>query len=157
MTTWALCIALLIYSLLISLPVAYAHPPDIDTLLDDTLLFVALASSVVCNSVQFISSKPRIFVRRKRRCVKNIFQELGPYHVRRAYCMKESTFWKLNRVLLPYIPNIPIRKRKRGKTTNGDISSSMKLSMAIRYFAGGSPSDLMSSHGVGFNSVYDSV
>ena len=29
--------------------------------------------------------------------------------------------------------------------------------MAIRYFAGGCPADIMSSHGVGYNDVYNSV
>ena len=33
----------------------------------------------------------------------------------------------------------------------------MKLSMAIRYFAGASPYDLMSSHGIGYNDVYNGV
>ena len=69
--------------------------------------------------------------------------------------MKESTFWKLNSILLPYLPKQ--RKRKRGKTPNGEINSSQKLSVAIRYFAGGAPHDLMSSHGIGYNDVYSSI
>ena len=71
--------------------------------------------------------------------------------------MSESTFWKLNSILLPYFASTKKRKRKRGKTPNGDINTSQKLSMAIRYFAGGSPQDLMASHGIGYSSVYDSV
>ena len=31
------------------------------------------------------------------------------------------------------------------------------MSIAIRYFAGGSPCDLMSSHGVGYSDVYRSI
>ena len=36
-------------------------------------------------------------------------------------------------------------------------SLTLRLSIAIRYFAGASPSDLMSSHGVGYSDVYRSV
>ena len=56
---------------------------------------------------------------------------------------------------MPYLPKQ--RKRKRGKTSNGEINSSQKLSVAISYFAGGAPHDLMSSHGIGYNDVYNSI
>ena len=69
--------------------------------------------------------------------------------------MKESIFWELNSILAPYLPKQS--KRKRGWTPNGDVTDSAKLSMAIHYFYGGSPHDLTSSHGVGYNAVYDSV
>ena len=48
-------------------------------------------------------------------------------------------------------------KRKRASTQNSDINSSQTLSIALNYFAGASPSDLIISHGVGYNAVYDSV
>ena len=37
------------------------------------------------------------------------------------------------------------------------ISMTLCFSIAIRYFAGGSPFDLMSSHGVGYSDVYRSI
>ena len=40
---------------------------------------------------------------------------------------------------------------------NGGISMTLRLSIAIRYFAGGSPLDLMTSHGVGYSDVYSSI
>ena len=40
---------------------------------------------------------------------------------------------------------------------NGGISMTLRLSIAIRYFAGGSPFDLMTSHGVGYSDVYRSI
>ena len=151
MLTWSLNTVLILYLFLILLPSVYAIPNP-DLLAKDTALAVALVSNIICEVCIHQSStrKEREWVPRKRRCIKNIFQELGPYHVRRSYRMNENTFWKLNAVLLPYIPNIPTRKRKRGKTPNGDIFSSQKLSIAIRYFAGGSPYDLMTSHGIGY-------
>ena len=40
---------------------------------------------------------------------------------------------------------------------NGGIPMTLRLSITIRYFAGGSPLDLMSSHGVGYCDVYRSI
>ena len=40
---------------------------------------------------------------------------------------------------------------------NGDISTSVRLALALRYFAGGSPYDLMVKYGVSHSSVFDSV
>ena len=130
---WQMYTALIIYCLLLIVPVARSSSiEDIDGVIDDALASVALVASVVLESnFLFYGSRSRIFVRRKRKFVKTIFEELGPYHVRRSYRMKEATFWKLNSILLPYLPKK--RKRKRGWTPNGPISSSHKLSMAISY------------------------
>jgi hypothetical protein len=40
---------------------------------------------------------------------------------------------------------------------NGAISTSVRLALALRYFAGGSPYDLMAKYGVSHTSVFDSV
>ena len=50
------------------------------------------------------------------------------------------------------------RKRKRKNHDNhqppcGFIPTAARMSISIRYFAGGSPYDLMSVHGVGYNDV----
>ena len=130
---------------LLLLSTVYASP-NYDLLTKDTVIAIALVSNIICEVCSYMdnSRKERGWVPRKRRCVKDIFQELGPYHVRRSYCMNESTFWKLNSILLPYIPNLSTRKRKRDNNPNGDIHSSQKLFMSIRYFVG-SPSNLMPS------------
>ena len=49
------------------------------------------------------------------------------------------------------------KKRKRGKTPNGDIGPCSLLSVALRWFAGGEPIDIMQTHGVGYDGVYKSV
>ena len=49
------------------------------------------------------------------------------------------------------------KKRKRGRTPNGDIDCSSQLSAAIRWFAGGEPIDTIQTHGVGYYEVYKSV
>ena len=156
MMTWQLYTALVLYCLLLLFPVACSNTLDIDAIIDDTVCSVTLASSVVVDATILITGlRSRRFVPRKRKCVEVIFKELGPYHVRRSYRMQEATFWKLNSLLLPYLPKQ--RKRKRGWTPNGAITSAIKLSMAICYFAGASPHDLMSSHGIGYNNICNGV
>ena len=156
MMIWQLYTALVLYCLLLLFPVACSNTLDIDAIIDDTIFCVTLASSVVVDATILITGlRSRRFVQRKRKCVDVIFKEIGPYHVRRSYRMKEATFWKLNSLLLPYLPKK--HKQKRGWTPNGAISSLMKLSMAICYFAGASPHDLMLSHGIGYNDAYNGV
>jgi hypothetical protein len=43
------------------------------------------------------------YIKRTRRPVHTIFQELGPIYARRAYRMHEDDFWHLHRLLLPYL------------------------------------------------------
>lgn len=69
--------------------------------------------------------------------------------------MPEVLFWKLHGLLQPYCQRQT--KRKRGATPNGDIPSSAKLSMALRWFAGGEPADIFQNHGVHYSEVYTSV
>ena len=74
-------------------------------------------------------------VQRERKPVDKIFSDLGPRLFRKCYRMPEVLFWKLHGLLQPYCQRQT--KRKRGATPNGDIPSSAKLSMALRWFAGG--------------------
>jgi len=67
----------------------------------------------------------------------------------------QRTFLFLYDNLEPYLTHG--QKRKRGKTPNGDIDRSARLSMALRWFAGGDPLDIMQIHGVSFGEVYKSV
>jgi hypothetical protein len=57
-------------------------------------------------------------------------------------------------MLEPYLKSKP---RLRGKPPNGEIATSSRLSMAIRWFAGGDPLDIFQVHGVGVNEVMTSV
>jgi hypothetical protein len=95
-------------------------------------------------------------VRRKRRRVSSIMYELGS-HVNRFYRMSPKSFWKLHRLLLPYMEGGQNKKRKRGKTPNGPIATTLRLSIALRYFAGGCPIDISLVHGVAHSEVFVSV
>jgi len=94
---------------------------------------------------------------RTRRFVNSIFYELGPYYVRRAYRMDAASFWELHRILKPCLESKkkPTHKRKGAK--NGLISTEIRLSSAIRYFAGGRPDDISLVHGISHSEVFNSV
>ena len=95
-----------------------------------------------------------------RRYVNSIFQELGPYYVRRAYQMHAPSFWKLLKLLDPYLNSQSMHKqktRKGGGAKNGIISNATRLSCAIRYFAGGRPEDIGIAHGVSHCQVFRSA
>lgn len=100
---------------------------------------------------------------RVRRTVKSIFREHGPYYVRRAYRMTEEAFWELHSLLDPLITSDYRRKpgsrekKHRNGSKNGIISSDIRLSVAIRYFAGGRPEDISIGHGISHSEVFVSV
>ena len=53
--------------------------------------------------------------------------------------MSTRSFWILLNYIKPYM-KVP---RKRGKTPNGDVEPATQLSIALRWFAGGDPLDIM--------------
>ena len=95
---------------------------------------------------------------RERKRVSDIFNELGPYYVRRAYRMTSSDFWALLSIVEPYIvvPKSPRKKHKNG-AKNGLITPEIRLSSALRYFAGGRPEDIALVHGISHTEVFNSV
>jgi hypothetical protein len=104
------------------------------------------------------------FIRRERRDVGSLFRELGPIYSRRAYRMDIESFWELHRLLRPYLrgrvrptaSSNPKKKRRYG-AANGIITTPIRLSIALRYFAGGSAYDIALTHGVSHTEVYNSV
>lgn len=95
-------------------------------------------------------------VRRQRVPVQVIFQRLGPRLFRKAYRMSEALFWKLHDLIFPPALSTS-NERLRGSTPNGDIPFSTRLSIALRWFAGGEPIDILQVHGVSYQQVYISV
>lgn len=103
-----------------------------------------------------------------------VFHLLGPYYFRRAYRMTYPSFVKLHEALQDGIKVAAARKvakRVEGReaTTrqyvsnpaprppNGAIHSSVRLAIALRYFAGGSMYDLSPLYGVSFTDCKNSV
>ena len=77
---------------------------------------------------------PGTLKERERVEPQEIFCKLGTRSVRKVYRMTEDSFWNLHFFLLPTLQQ---SKRKRGSTPNGGGSSAARLSMALRWFAGG--------------------
>jgi hypothetical protein len=75
--------------------------------------------------------------------------------------MTESAFWELHGMLEPYMSSIRLRggrlKTHRNGGKNGLIPTEIRLSAAIRYFAGGRPEDIAISHGIAHSEVFYSV
>jgi DDE superfamily endonuclease len=100
--------------------------------------------------------------KRTRRYVNDIFNEQGPIYVRRAYRMQSSSFWELHRMLKAGIAasqnthEVSCKTHKNG-AKNGLISTSVRLSVALRYFAGGRPDDIALVHGISHSEVFNSV
>ena len=96
---------------------------------------------------------------RTRKNVNDTFAELGPYYVRRAYRMHADSFWALHRLLKVGIVSAkPFRtKTHKDGAKNGLIPSTVRLSAALRCFAGGRPEDISLVHGMSHSEVFNSV
>ena len=109
----------------------------------------------------FINSKGgqvgRKIIRRQRKFVESMITELGCCAVR-AYRMKFETFNKLHDLLKDKLEDeFNPRSNEFDPMPNGFISTKLRLSAAIRFFAGGSVYDIMLTHGISRQSVYDSI
>jgi hypothetical protein len=101
-------------------------------------------------------------VSRVRITVSSVFRQLGAYYVPRAYRMDAVTFWKLHRMLNPYLggrirPHYRSKKKNRNGGVNGIIPSTIRLAAALRYFAGSSVYDIALIHGISVTEVHQSV
>ena len=91
------------------------------------------------------------FIPRRRKPMKEIFRELGPALTRRAYRMTDESFWTLFKILEPFLKercssetnDESSKKTHRNGAKNGLIPLTTRLSVAIRFFAGGRPEDIM--------------
>ena len=91
---------------------------------------------------------------RTQRTVAEIFNELGPYFQKRAYRMDTKSFYRLHRILFPFLRyNI---ERPNG-APNGLVTSSIRLAAALHFFAGGSLYNIAVVHGISVCKVYNSV
>jgi hypothetical protein len=107
--------------------------------------------------------------KRVRRSVAEIYHCLGSIYFRRAYRMSYYSFLRLHEKLEAKIEDVASkvrgysRKEANGENwsappiPNGIISSSVRLAIAIRYFAGASPYDIMVKFGVSHTSIFESI
>jgi hypothetical protein len=91
-------------------------------------------------------------IKRTRKSVEGMMDELGCYATR-AYKSSLESFDRLHQHILPELEKqLGVKERKRGATPNSD-----RLSADIRFFSGSSIYDIMLSHGLGLQSVYESA
>jgi len=113
---------------------------------------------------------PRIAIRRQRGSVADVFQCLGPSIFRRAFRMTFDSFWRLYSILSPHILSSLAEGSKyvcKGGRAggnyslppirNGPILHSIRLGASLRYFAGGSPYDIMYIFGISYSEVLTSM
>jgi hypothetical protein len=92
-----------------------------------------------------------------------MFHELAPIYARRAYHMDTDSFLALHRLLCPHLKgrvrpaSLQSKKKFCTGAVNGIIPSTIRLSIALRYFSGRSSYDISLTHGVSHTEVYKSV
>jgi hypothetical protein len=101
-------------------------------------------------------------ISRVRVSVSAVFKQLGTYYVPRAYRMDALSFWRLHRLLRPYLggrinPSSNSKKKNKNGGKNGIISSTIRLAVALRYFAGSSVYDVALIHAISVTEVHQSV
>ena len=95
-------------------------------------------------------------IKRKRLNVDEHFLSMDPALFRRKYRMGFDSFYKLLDILEPHLKDTG-EDMKFGSTPNGPITKSARLSMALRYFAGGDPADICDHHGCSLDEPLRSV
>ena len=139
-----------------------------------TVILPAVFAAVRYKKIRGRSCRPqrsiRIATPRERTSVSEIFNSMGERMFRRAFRMTFDAFWRLHSILLPHLLTaISINRnyvRKGGReggnyslppTPNGPISPSIRLGAALRYFAGGSPYDIVLAFGISYSEMMTSV
>ena len=95
-------------------------------------------------------------IKRQRLNIEEYIRTMPAREFRRRYRMDKASFYNLLDVISPHLPSNG-SVRKRGATPNGIITHKARLSMALRYCAGGDPLDISHIHGVHSDEVLNSL
>ena len=97
--------------------------------------------------------------RRRKDFSKDIVIPLGEVYFRRSYRMKVKSFYNLHAILKKELEYefLPQVQKNRRKNSTYHIDLKIRLSAALRFFAGEDPYDIMISHGISHSSVYRSI
>ena len=96
-------------------------------------------------------------IKRQRKSVLDVYNELGRSLFRRAFRMSIETFFKLYDILKQDIENCVNHSSEGNKGPNGKIHSSVRLACALRIFAGSDPMDLITTFGIAKADVHKSL
>ena len=103
--------------------------------------------------------KQKEIPRKRKNFREDIVIPLGDVYFRRSYRMKIQSFYILYSILKSELENefLPQVQNNRRKQSKYHIDLKIRLSAALRFFAGGDPYDIMISHGISHSSVYRSI
>lgn len=120
--------------------------------LQESATAAAFAYSIIQDEEEALRGpRTRPYTIQRRRADPRSFQNnMSDYYFKRSFRMSKTRFNCLVDLLSPYISG-------GGQAVNGPITASMRVGVAIRYFAGGSSYDLMGTNGIGHSTVYDCV
>ncbi len=119
-----------------------------------------LMSLIFFHTIALCGVKDNNLHRVRKNLEKDIFNPLGDKYLRRSYRMSKEAFYNLHDLIQPELKNhfFPKNGGTRSVEENSYlINTEIRLSIAIRYFAGACPYDLMLTHGVCYASVFNSV
>ena len=110
------------------------------------------------------SKKGKKNIIRQRKEVESMFAELGN-KARRSYRMSVQSFLYLHDILEDDLnayfsrtsTSADVAEDERAGAPNGRIPTKLRLSAAIRFFAGGDASDIVLTHGMAYSTFYESV
>ncbi|KAL7526717.1 hypothetical protein ACHAWF_001886 [Thalassiosira exigua] len=95
--------------------------------------------------------------KRKRKDMDEYISSMDDKLFQRHYRMSKAAFFKLLDIIGDHLPNTGEGKQTRGGPPNGPVTKEARLSMALRYCAGGDPLDISSVHGVATNYILDNL
>ena len=90
--------------------------------------------------------------KRKRKDMAEYLGSMDEKLFQRRYRMSKDAFYMLLDIIGDHLPSTG-EDRKRGSTPNGNVTREARLSIALRYCAGGDPLDIASMHGMPDNYV----
>ena len=96
-------------------------------------------------------------IKRMWESVKYMFTQPGGYAMR-AWKSDLDQFNLLCGTLRPFLEEqFGTRERLKGETPNGVVSNKLRLSAAIQFYSGASVYDLILSHGLGRQTIYNNI
>ena len=96
-------------------------------------------------------------VKRQRLDVDDHFSRMDHRLFCKKYRMGKDSFYTLLDILEPHMKSTGEDRGRPGSVPNGPITKSSRLSMALRYCAGGDPADIADHHGVKTDELTKSI
>ena len=124
-----------------------------------SVFFLMMLAMVYHSMTYFYNTREEIH-RERKDIETDIFLPLGHYYFCRAYRMDKDSFYNLHDILRVQLEDHFFPKGGGSRCQENNpylIKTELRLSMAVRYFAGGSPYDIMLTHGVSYPTVFTSI